>query len=338
MTTPDPEELYEMLARMRDAGARYVVMEVSSHALAQKRVAPLFFRCAIFTNLTQEHLDYHGDMETYFLEKRKLFEKCEQAVVSYTTPYGIRLGEVLECPFEELSALTVSEIQSFGTDGVSFCLRPISGGEMRIRVPVPGNFTVENAGLAALAGQALGIDVGSICKALATFPGVRGRVERICNQAGVPAIFLDYAHTPDALEKLLLTARGFSAPHQRILLLFGCGGERDRMKRSEMGRIASRLADFVILTSDNARGEDPDAILEEILRGIDKEKPYCVIKDRAEAIAYAVAEARVGDILLLAGKGHEEYEICGGKRHAFSEREIVREALTRKMEGKEREN
>ncbi|MBE6629375.1 MAG: UDP-N-acetylmuramoyl-L-alanyl-D-glutamate--2,6-diaminopimelate ligase [Ruminococcaceae bacterium] len=330
MTTPDPKELYEMLACMRDAGAEFVVMEVSSHALALGRVEPLFFRCAVFTNLTAEHLDFHGDMEAYFAEKCKLFQKCEMAVVSHSTPYGARLCEGLECPFEELSPKTVSEIQAFGTDGVGFTLRPLSGGEIKVRLPVPGYFSVENGALAALCAFLIGIDAKSIKEALHSFAGVRGRMERICKGSATASIFLDYAHTPDALEKVLLSARGFAAPHQRILILFGCGGERDTGKRREMGRIASRLADFVILTSDNARGEDPNKILEQILRGVDKEKPHCVIRDRREAIAYALEEARPADILILAGKGHEEYEILGGKRLPFSEREIVREYLAKR--------
>ena len=338
MTTPDPQELYRMLACARDAGAEYVVMEVSSHALAMGRVAPLFFSCAIFTNLSAEHLDFHGDMEAYFAEKCKLFEKCEHAVLSYSTPYGIRLADRLECGFDELSPKTVCEMQGFGTDGVGFVLRPLAGGEIKVRLPVPGYFSVENAALAALAARHLGVDVKGIQQALFSFPGVKGRMERICKEESLAAIFLDYAHTPDALEKLLLTARGFAAPHQRILLLFGCGGDRDRGKRREMGRIASRLADFVILTSDNARGEDPNAILEEILRGVDKEKPHCVIADRKEAIAYAIDQARAGDILLLAGKGHEEYEIRKGVRLPFSEREIVKACLATKERGEMRED
>ncbi len=327
MTTPDPEELYRTLARMRDLGATHVVMEVTSHALALEKVAPLRFSRAIFTNLSTDHLDFHGDMESYFLEKKKLFEVCEAAVLSYSTAYGIRLSRGLECPFLELSPQTVREIAYHGAQGISFVLCPEKGQEMAVRVPVPGAFTVENAGLAALCAYSLGIEKGQIQMALENFPGVCGRLERICGEQKDIHIFLDYAHTPDALEKLLLSARGFAAPHQRIVVLFGCGGERDKGKRKEMGRIASRLADLVILTSDNARGEDPDAILEQILRGVDKEKPYAVVKDRRLAIAYAIENARTGDILLLAGKGHEEYEIRGKSRLPFSERQIVAECL-----------
>lgn len=334
MTTPDPEELYGALAQMRDLGATHVVMEVTSHALALEKVAPLRFSRAIFTNLTPDHLDFHGDMESYFLEKKKLFDMCEAAILSYSTTYGIRLSHGLTCPFWELSPKTVRKIAYHGAQGVSFELCPEKGVELALHVGVPGGFTVENAGLAALCAYSLGSEKEQIQKALAEFPGVCGRMERICDGQGNIHVFLDYAHTPDALEKLLLSARGFAAPHQRIVVLFGCGGERDRGKRKEMGRIASRLADFVILSSDNARGEDPDAILEQILRGVDKEKPYMVIKDRRLAIAYAIENACAGDILLLAGKGHEEYEIRGKHRLPFSERRIVAECLALR-EGKD---
>ena len=327
MTTPDPEVLYHVLAQMRDLGATHVVMEVSSHALALEKAAPLFFRRAVFTNLSAEHLDFHGDIEAYFEEKRKLFSRCEQAIVSCSTVYGIRLLQTLSCPLFELSRQTLRGMECHGAQGVSFTLAPQAGEEMTLFVPVPGAFSAENAGLSALTAYSLGVDKECIRKALACFPGVRGRMERICAQAADMTVFVDYAHTPDALEKLLQSVRDFTAPHQRIVVLFGCGGERDRGKRREMGRIASRLADFVILTSDNARGEDPDAILEQILRGVDKEKPYAVIKDRARAIAYAIENARVGDVLLLAGKGHEEYEIRGMQRLPFSEREIVARCL-----------
>ena len=333
MTTPDPEELYRTLARMRDMGATHVVMEVTSHALALEKVAPLRFSRAIFTNLSADHLDFHGDMESYFLEKKKLFERCDSAVLSYSTSYGIRLAQGLECPFLELSPPTVREIAYHGAKGVSFLLRYSKGKEQALHIPVPGAFTVENAGLAALCAYSLGVDMPRIQAALADFPGVRGRMERICAEKGDVHVFLDYAHTPDALEKLLVSARGFAAPHQRIVVLFGCGGERDKGKRKEMGRIASRLADLVILTSDNARGEDPDVILEQILRGVDKEKPYIVIKDRRLAIAYAIDNARAGDVLLLAGKGHEEYEIRGKNRLPFSERQIVAECLALRKAG-----
>ncbi len=333
MTTPDPADLYRLLREMRDMGAEYVVMEVTSHALAFKKVAPLHFKRAVFTNLTPDHLDLHGDMEAYFLEKRKLFDRCEQAVISTCGPYGRRLCEELECPFDEVGEQSLSEVKHEGAQGVSFTLRSRYGTALCLRVPVPGRFTVENAALAAMTASSLSLGQAQICEALSTFSGVRGRMERIEHKELDITVFLDYAHTPDALEKLLLTVRDFASPHARILLLFGCGGERDRTKRPEMGRVGSRLADLLVLTSDNCRNEEPQKILEDILRGVDKEKPYVVIKDRKQAIFYAVENARAGDILILAGKGHEEYEIRGNLRLPFSEREIVHAALLKKAGG-----
>ena len=257
-------------------------------------------------------------------------------MISVQSAYGMRLSNGLECPFLELSPITVRDIAYHGLEGVSFVLCPRQGVGIPISLPIAGVFSSENGGLAALCAYSLGVRAEVIQGALANFAGVRGRMERICKGDADFSVFLDYAHTPDALEKLLVSARQLAEADQRIVVLFGCGGDRDRAKRREMGRIASRLADFVILTSDNARNEDPDAILEEILRGIDKEKPYCVIKDRRQAIAYAVEHAFPGDVLLLAGKGHEEYEIRDGMRLPFSEREIVAACLAaRRGKGKD---
>lgn len=332
MTTPDPTELYEILAEMRARNVRFVVMEVTSHALALSKVAPLHFQRAVFSNLTAEHLDFHTDMEAYFAEKKKLFSLCERAVVSHSTPFGKRLCESLECPFFEVSPDTLSDILLKGEQGAQFRLR-LGEQDCLLSVPVPGYFSVENAALAATTAFSLGVPPDVIQGALASFPGVRGRMERV-SVAGVdPVAFLDYAHTPDALEKLLQAVRSFSPIGARITVLFGCGGDRDRSKRRAMGAIASRLADFVILTSDNARFEDPLEILSEILRGVDKEKPYAVIPDRREAIKFAVDNARQGEILVLAGKGHETYEIRGAERLPFCEREILLACMRDRLGG-----
>lgn len=326
MTTPDPTELYPLLAAMRDAGVTHVVMEVTSHALAFSKVAPLEFRLAVFTNLTEDHLDLHGDMERYFAEKRKLFFMCRQAVISTSTEYGRILADTVQVPCFAVSAgkSLLSPLKK-GDYGVEFSLR-YHGAVIPFYLPVPGDFSVENGALAA--GGALCLDVPPeiVQKALAAFPGVPGRLERVKGISPEFSVFLDYAHTPDALEKLLRSARGFGGG-RRIVLLFGCGGDRDRAKRAQMGRIASRIADFLILTSDNCRSENPEAILAEILRGVEKEKPHIAIPDRREAIRYAAQNAEPGDILLLAGKGHETYEIRGAQRLPFHEREIVRECF-----------
>ena len=338
MTTPDPVELYAMLAKMRDNGVEYVVMEVTSHALNFDKTAPISFLRGIFTNLTADHLDLHGDMEEYYLQKRKLFAGCEMAILSHFTPYGKRLSDELDCPQMEISPRTVEKIELHGAEGVSFLLGAAGKEKIKITLPVPGDFSVENAALAATTALSLGVEAQVVALALAGFPGVPGRMERICENPLEVSIFIDYAHTPDALEKLLKTVRGFIGSQQRIMLLFDCGGDRDRGKRRKMGSIASRLADFLVLTADNSRGEQTEQILEAILRGVDKEKPYVVIKDRKEAIAYAVREVRRGDVLLLAGKGHEEYEIRGRERLPFSEREIVAECMQRRLSAEGYEN
>ncbi len=331
-TTPDPEQLYPLLAKMRDFGAECIVMEVTSHALFFEKVAPLSFTRAIFTNLTPEHLDLHGDMTSYFLEKRKLFLQSEMGIISLFSPYGQQLADSLEMPFLTVGRSNVQQVVANGDRGVSFSLF-FEGENVDISLPVPGDFSVENAALAAITALSLGIGREIVVSALADFGGVRGRMERVCENPLDISVFLDYAHTPDALEKLLLSVRRFRRQGQRIILLFGCGGDRDRSKRRKMGRIASRLADLSIITSDNARGEDPAAIIADILKGIDKEKPYKIVVDRREAIEFAIAAARKGDIVLRAGKGHEEYEIRGRERLPFSERRIVTDCLQRRSEG-----
>lgn len=332
MTTPDPAQLYALLAQMRDGGARYVVMEVTSHALTFSKTAPLRFKRAVFTNLTPDHLDLHGDMEAYFAEKRKLFDMCEGAVISDSTPYGERLANGLDCPLWRIDEETLHDPVQKGKEGVAFTLSFSGVGSIHIDLPVPGSFSIENGALAAMTALSLGIKPCVIQEALAGFSGVKGRMERVgANPFGI-SVFLDYAHTPDALEKLLRTVRGFCSENERIILLFGCGGNRDRSKRAEMGRIASRLADMVILTSDNCRTESPERILCDILKGIDKEKPFRVLTDRKKAIEYAITSARRGDVLLLVGKGHEEYEIRGRERLAFCEREIVTSCMAQRME------
>lgn len=331
-TTPDPEQLYPLLAQMRDLCAECVVMEVTSHALFFEKVAPLRFSRAVFTNLTPDHLDLHGDMTSYFLEKRKLFLQSEMGIISLFSPYGQQLADSLETPFLTVGRGNVQQVKASGDSGVCFSLF-FEGKSIDVSLPVPGDFTVENAALAAMTALSLGVPGEVVVSALAGFGGVRGRMERVGENALGISVFLDYAHTPDALEKLLLSVRRFRRQGQRIILLFGCGGDRDRSKRRKMGRIASRLADLSIITSDNARGEDPTAIIADILKGIDKEKPYKIVVDRREAIAFAIEAARKGDIVLLAGKGHEEYEIRGRDRLPFSERQIVKECLEKRAEG-----
>lgn len=354
MTTPDPEELYAILDRMAgtgtaDARRRTVVMEVSSHALAQGKTAPLHFDVGIFTNLSPEHMDFHGTMDNYFEAKKQLFRQSDVGVTNGNDPHGARLPAGIGEPHKwlicrEAGSARVTEplptgvpceryaaegIELDGADGVSY--RLISpAARLRIRCPVPGAFTVINSLEAAAAALALGVPPLSVREALAAFPGVPGRMERLPLEADF-SVFIDYAHTPDALEKLLCAfhrIRGTGRPGRgRIVLVFGCGGDRDKDKRRIMARTASALADVIIITSDNSRSEDPDAIIGDILRGIDKESEYTVIPDRAEAIRWALRSARPGDMILLCGKGHETYEIDRTGRHPFDERDVVRAAM-----------
>jgi UDP-N-acetylmuramoyl-L-alanyl-D-glutamate--2,6-diaminopimelate ligase len=340
MTTPDPEQLYAMLAEMVKDGVEYAVMEVSSHALALEKVAPIFFDVAIFTNLTQDHLDFHGDMEAYFAAKKKLFERCRMAVINTDDGYGRRLWNEISCP-----ALTCSvrqgdycalEAEPRGFLGSVYLWRTPMG-DFALQVGIPGGFSVFNSLMAASVAMEYGVPFDLIRRVLKETVGVEGRMERV-RLHPIPdfSVLIDYAHTPDALEKLLKSVHGFRRRGERIVLLFGCGGDRDRGKRKAMANIASRFADEVIITSDNSRSEDPDAIIADILRGMDREKPYMVISDRRTAIETAVVCARSGDILILAGKGHERYEIGREGRVPFDERKIVREAFEKRLRASEK--
>ncbi len=331
MTTPDPEELYRMLAEMAADGVEYVFMEVTSHALALGKPDALHFDAAVFTNLTPEHLDFHGDMSSYYECKKRLFSLCDKAIVNVDDRYGATLAKQIPCTVFTCSAkgteadFTATEIRDIGVDGSEYRLN----GDMcrfAVRIPIPGGFSVINSLEAASCALALGISPSVIKTALGTLAGVSGRMERV--KLGVVAdysVFIDYAHTPDALENLLLTASAIRTADERLVLLFGCGGDRDKSKRRTMGELAAKYADFVIATSDNSRSEEPMAILCEMEEGLG-DCDHVIIKDRRRAIEFAIREAHSGDIILLAGKGHEEYEIDRNGRHRFSEKEIAAEA------------
>jgi UDP-N-acetylmuramoyl-L-alanyl-D-glutamate--2,6-diaminopimelate ligase len=338
MTTPDPEELYPMLAQMAWEGVEYVLIEITSHPLALRKTDPLRFRAAVFTNLTPEHLDFHKTMEAYAKAKARLLDQTDLAIVNWdcsalqgmTQAYT---GKIITCSptggAADYRALCENDFTQ-----TECAYRLISKrGSMSMRCPIPGRFTVENSLLASACALELGIRPNCVRDALGTLNGVKGRLERIYPGAGANfTVYVDYAHTPDALEKLLKTVREFRRPDQRIVLLFGCGGERDRGKRPVMGGLAERLADYVILTSDNSRGEDPAGILRDILAGMTSMEHCTVIPDRAHAIRHAIRQAKTGDILLLAGKGHEEYEITREGRLPFSERDLVRSAFLERLE------
>lgn len=325
-TTPDPYVLQCLLGQMKRAGCTHVVMEVSSHGLDQRRTAGLDFACGIFTNLTRDHLDYHGTMEAYYAAKARLFQQCRVGCFHGDDPAGRSLAREAPC-----RAVTFGQTGRPGTEvlgkavrlhpqGVDFLVQ--AGGETcPVHLPIPGAFSVQNALGVLAAARVLGCPLAESAAALASAPGVKGRAEVV----PVPApytVLIDYAHTPDALEKILRTARDVT--QCRLLCLFGCGGDRDRSKRPIMGELAAELADFVVLTSDNPRTEDPETILDEISRGFPRGFTAWVRQpDRRRAIRDLLAMGRAGDVLLLAGKGHETYQEVGEQRIHLDEREEI---------------
>ena len=339
MTTPDPEQLYPMLAKMADDGVEYVLMEATSHALALGKLEPIEFEAAVFTNLTPDHLDFHGTMEAYAKAKTDLFRKSRLSVINLDSPFADEMvhasvGRVVTCSqtYQKADYLAQNIVDN-GQNGVSYRLvAPHTC--LSLQCPIPGAFTVTNSMQAAVCAKELGFGAAAIKDALASVGGVKGRMERLKLGPGADfSVIIDYAHTPDALEKLLKTAKEIN-PAGRIVLLFGCGGDRDHSKRPLMGAIAEKYAGWVIVTSDNSRSEDPAAIIRDILGGMTNPASATVIADRKEAIRTAVLSAQAGDLILLAGKGHEEYEITKEGRNPFHEREIVAQALAERERGK----
>lgn len=332
MTTPDPRYLYGLLAKMKALGAEYAVIEASSHSIAQLKLAPIKAELAVFTNLSPEHLDFHGTLENYFAAKSALFDMCRIGVINTDDNHGARLPslkpncEYVRCSARSSEADASAESITFTEgSGISY-IYEAKNIRFSLSLPMMGEFNVMNSLLAVTAALKLGVEIEVIKDAMSCFSGISGRMERISLDAPFTVI-IDYAHTPTALENLLLAVSFIRSSGGHILLVFGCGGDRDPSKRKPMAQIASRLADLVIITSDNPRSEDPMSIINDILRGIDTEKPHKVIPDRREAIRYAVANAEKNDLVILAGKGHESYEITKDGKRPFDEAQIVREAL-----------
>jgi UDP-N-acetylmuramoyl-L-alanyl-D-glutamate--2,6-diaminopimelate ligase len=333
-TTPESADLQKVLAEMVDRGVNAVAMEVSSHGLAQGRTAGCEFDCGVFTNLTQDHLDFHGTLDDYFRTKLRLFSEYPKlsdkpfvAAVNVDDPSGqavidATVGEVVTYGIEQECDVRGSEIR-VSESGVSLVIT-YRGESERAFVPVGGYFNAYN-GLAAAAGcLGLGIDLVTVIQGLAMSPKVAGRFESVdCGQGF--GVVVDYAHTPDGLENVLRTAKTLTK--NRLIAVFGCGGNRDRGKRPKMGKIASDLADVVIVTSDNPRKEEPEAIIRDILDGIPLESRPEVVVDRREAIVYAIRSAETGDIVVIAGKGHEDYQIFADKTIHFDDREVARDVL-----------
>lgn len=331
-TTPESFELQQLFAEMRDSGCSHVVMEVSSHSLSLNRVAGIDFTVGAFTNLTQDHLDFHNTMEEYASAKALLFKNCRYGCINVDDAWADTMMENAKCSLLTYSAdgksasLTADNIK-LSSKGVSFDAH--YGNETEsVRLSIPGRFSVYNALNTIAIGLALGISLDKCAQAMKSAKGVKGRMELVPTD-GDYTIVIDYAHTPDALENAL---KALKAEHSgRLVALFGCGGDRDRTKRPIMGAIAADNADFVIVTSDNPRTEEPQAIIDEILVGLEgKRTEHVAICDRAEAIKWAIDNHMPGDVILLAGKGHEDYQVVGHEKHHMDEREIVAEHIEKR--------
>jgi len=333
MTTPDPEILYPLLAELLKKGVDHAVMEVSSHSLALGKVEPIRFKVGLFTNFSPEHLDFHGNMDSYLKAKLRLAALSEKVVYncddhalcaaflnSTAVSYGTDKGDYLGCC-----------VRNHGVSGISYILR-YDGAALRIESPVCGDFTLYNTLAAVAAAIEGGAVPEAVCDAVAAVRSVPGRLQRVpLDKVRFPfSVIIDYAHTPYALEKLL-RCELFTSRKGRLITLFGCGGDRDRSKRSEMGKIAEKYSDIVYITSDNPRGEDPMDIISDILSGINKRSNIKVIPDRREAIEDAFLQCEKDDILLLVGKGHENYTVDKSGRRYFSESDTVLHAAQRKL-------
>ena len=324
-TTPESFELQALLAQMRDAGCTHAIMEVSSHAIALDRVAGLHYTVAAFTNLTEDHLDFHKTMEDYCRTKAELFARCDKAVANRDDAWFVQMTEKAACPVLATAVKNAADLRAEDlellSDGISFTA--VYGEEkVAVRLPIPGKFTVYNALTVLGCALQLGISLPDAAEALKTAKGVKGRVEVVPTPGKDYTILIDYAHTPDGLENVLSSVKDYCKG--RLIAVFGCGGDRDPIKRPIMGKIGTDIADIAIITSDNPRTEDPVKIIEDVCKGIDSaKKSYKVIENRPKAIEYAMDIAQKNDIIVLAGKGHETYqEICGVKHH-LDEREVV---------------
>ncbi len=334
LTTPDCWQVHSLMAQMEAAGVDVAVMEVSSHALHQKRVAGVDFDCAVLTNVTQDHLDYHGDMETYFQAKSLLFKSCpvegKRAVINYDDPFGKRLleeyspatGFGLGDTFESKADLLHGEMVSCTGNGLHLKMT-YKGQSWELDSDLIGRHNGSNL----LAAQGVGLHFGlgpEDMKSFSSFHGVPGRLERVRNDKGLN-IFVDYAHTPDALQNVISTLKDLD--FKRVITIFGCGGDRDRTKRPIMGRAVCELTDVAVMTSDNPRTEDPDTILDDIRPGLSACTEVIEEVDRAKAIRKAVETMNAEDVLLIAGKGHETYQVVGTTKYPFSDAEEVIKAI-----------
>lgn len=327
-TTPESYELQKLFREMKEAGCTHVVMEVSSHSLALSRVAGIDFDVGIFSNLTQDHLDFHKTMESYAEAKAKLFKMCKVGCINLDDAWSGAMIKDASCRVMTYSTKCDAELRAkdirLAASGVKF-LAVTNEEKAPVSLCIPGEFSVYNALGVISAGLALGLSLHDCAEAMADAKGVKGRMEVVPTN-GNYTILIDYAHTPDALENALKALR--TTTDGRLVVLFGCGGDRDRTKRPIMGAVAADNADFVIVTSDNPRTEEPQSIIDEICAGLKgKDTPHEVICDRIEAIHRAIDNHMENDVILLAGKGHEDYQVIGKEKHHMDEREIVAEYI-----------
>ncbi|MCR5783425.1 MAG: UDP-N-acetylmuramoyl-L-alanyl-D-glutamate--2,6-diaminopimelate ligase [Clostridia bacterium] len=326
LTTPKPFELYSLLSQMALEGCEYCVMELSSQALEQRRAVGLDLEVGIFSNLTQDHLDYHGTIENYAAAKAVMFAQSEISVLNIDDPaYGIMAEKAKKyVTYSENGNADYRIENTVCSDSHIEYDLVHAGAYVHFRLNVAGAFNVYNSAAAAAALNEAGISLERSAAALEDFPGVKGRIELVPTDTSY-RVFIDYAHSPDGLVNILTSLRKIA--RGRIITVFGCGGDRDKTKRPKMGRIVADLSDVAVVTSDNPRTEDPDAIIKDILEGINTDKPVIVNSDRTSAIREAMNEAKPGDIVLLAGKGHETYQIRGTVKYHYDEREIVKGIL-----------
>lgn len=328
ITTPESYDLQKILFRMKKKGVNICVMEVSSHSLELKRTYGIEYRIGIFTNLTQDHLDFHLNMDNYFSAKKKLFENCKKAVINIDDVYGQKLLKQIDCSYitfgiEKDADVKASDI-NVTSKGTTFKMSH-RDEKVSIDLKMPGKFNVYNALGCVAASIELGISLYTVKEGLESLIKVPGRSESINTDKGFTVI-IDFAHTPDGIVNILTTAREYTIG--RLIVVFGCGGDRDKTKRPLMGKAAGELSDFCIITSDNPRSEEPLKIINDILPGINETKcDYVIIENRKDAIKYALANAKKDDVIVIAGKGHETYQIIKDKKIQFDEKEIVLEFL-----------
>lgn len=323
MTTPDPSVLYKLFYEMKSSGVEYVVMEASSHALSQYKLAGANIYIGAFTNLSLEHLDYHKNIENYFNSKKTLFKMCKFGIINIDDKYG----KILKKEYLQSNTFSLNKQADFFVEKVECLdigctiLSNLQGEKVEIKSNLTGKFVPYNIMMAVSCAKLLNIDNDKIKSGVLACNNISGRMEKVHNN-----IFIDYAHTPEAMENVFLSVKSIYK-NKKIIALFGCGGDRDKSKRCVMGKIASKYCDEIIITSDNSRSEDTLKIIKDIISGIDKYKAHYVIPNRREAIKFAVRKLKNNEILILLGKGHEKYEIDKSGKHYFDEREIIKENL-----------